>query len=89
MIALADWMHRFGADRDSVDCSTTTLGQPERSADYWDTTGFTAVAHAQRFLPVHGIVLNLFRIGRYVFRVVKHHLLRARAFGAWREATCA
>ena len=51
--------------------------------------GFTSVAHAQRFLAVHGIVLNLFRIGRHVLRAVNHRLLRARAFGAWREATCA
>ncbi len=51
--------------------------------------GFTSVAHAQRFLAVHGIVLNLFRIGRHLLRAVNHRLLRARAFGAWREATCA
>ena len=41
--------------------------------------------HAQRFLAVHGIVLNLFRIGRHVLRAVNHRLLRARAFGAWHD----
>ena len=51
--------------------------------------GFTSVAHAQRFLAVHGTVLNLFRIGRHLLRTVNHRLLRARAFGAWREATYA
>ena len=51
--------------------------------------GFTSVAHAQRFLAVHGVVLNLFRVGRHLLRAVHHRLLRARAFGAWREATCA
>ena len=42
--------------------------------------GFTSVADAQRFLVVHGIVLNLFRIGRHLLRAVHHCLLRARAF---------
>ena len=31
---------------------------------------FTSVAHAQRFLLVHGIVLNLFRVGRHLLRAV-------------------
>ena len=51
--------------------------------------GFTSVAHAQRFLAVHGVVLNLFRVGRHLLRAVHHRLMRSRAFGVWREATCA
>ena len=35
---------------------------------------FTSAAHAQRFLSVHGLVLNLFRVGR--------HLLRSTPYGA-------
>ena len=49
---------------------------------------FTSAAHAQRFLSVHGVVLNLFRVGRHLLRAVHHRLLRTRAFGVWREATC-
>ncbi len=49
---------------------------------------FTSAAHAQRFLSVHGVVLNLFRVGRHLLRVVHHRLLRTRAFGVWREVTC-
>ena len=49
---------------------------------------FTSAAHAQRFLSVHGVVLNLFRVGRHLLRAVHHRLLRIRAFGVWREVTC-
>jgi putative transposase len=49
---------------------------------------FRSAAHAQRFLSVHGAVLNLFRLGRHLLRAVHHRLLRNRAFGAWHEATC-
>ena len=50
---------------------------------------FKSVAHAQRFLSVHGLVQNLFRVGRHLLRAVTHRLLRTRAFGVWQEATCA
>ena len=49
---------------------------------------FTSAAHAQRFLSVHGLVLNLFRVGRHLLRAVHHRLLRTRAFGVWREVKC-
>ena len=49
---------------------------------------FTSAAHAQRFLSVHGVVLNLFRVGRHLLRAVHLRLLRTRAFGVWREVTC-
>jgi putative transposase len=42
---------------------------------------FKSMAQAQRFLSVHGITQNLFRVGR--------HPLRARAFVAWNAVTCA
>ena len=50
---------------------------------------FKSVGHAQHFLSVHGLVLNLFRTGRHLLRAVHHRLLRARAFGVWHEVTCA
>ncbi len=49
---------------------------------------FRSAAHVQRFLSVHGVVLNLFRLGRHLLRAVHHRLLRTRAFGVWREVTC-
>ena len=49
---------------------------------------FKFAAHAQRFLSVHGVVLNLFRLGRHLLRAVHHRRLRTRAFGVWQEVTC-
>ena len=46
---------------------------------------FTSAAHAQRFLAVHGVVLNLFRVGRHLLRAVHHRLLRTRAFDTLRN----
>ena len=50
---------------------------------------FKSAAHAQRFLSVHGLVLNLFRVGRHLLRAVHHRLLRTRSFRVWKEVTCA
>jgi len=50
---------------------------------------FTSTAHAQRFLSVHGLVLNLFRVGRHLLRAAHHRLLRTRSFRLWDEVTCA
>ena len=50
---------------------------------------FKSVAHAQRFVSVHGLVENLFRVGRHLMRSVTHRLLRTRAFGVWQDVTCA
>jgi hypothetical protein len=44
---------------------------------------------AQRFLSAHGLILNLFRLGRHLLRPATHRLRRSRAFMAWSEATCA
>ena len=41
---------------------------------------FTSAAHAQRFLSVHGLVQNLFRVGRHLLRAVHHRSLRTRSF---------
>jgi putative transposase len=50
---------------------------------------FKSAAQAQRFLSVHGLVQNLFRLGRPLLRAVHHRLLRTRAFRVWDEVTCA
>jgi putative transposase len=49
---------------------------------------FKSVAHAQRFVAVHGLVRNLFRVGRHRLRAAHHRLLRTRAFLTWKDATC-
>ena len=50
---------------------------------------FKSAAHAQRFLSVHGLVQNLFRVGRHLLRAVHYRLLRTRSFGIWDGVTCA
>ena len=49
----------------------------------------TSPAHAQRFLHVHGVIQNLFRVGRHLLRSVHHRMLRARSFTGWAEVTAA
>ena len=50
---------------------------------------FKSAAHLQRFASVHGVVQNLFRVGRHLLRSVHHRLLRTRAFVEWEMVTCA
>jgi len=50
---------------------------------------FKSSAHAQRFLSVQGLVLNLFRVGRHLLRAVHHRVLRTRSFRVWDEVTSA
>jgi putative transposase len=50
---------------------------------------FKSAVHLQRFVSVHGVVQNLFRVGRHLLRAVHHRLLRTRAFVEWEAVTCA
>ena len=50
---------------------------------------FTSPAQLQRFASVHGVVQNLFRVGRHLLRAVHHRLLRTRAFVEWDAVSCA
>jgi len=50
---------------------------------------FKSTAQAQRFLSAHGVIQNLFRVGRHLVRATNHRTLRARAFRVWNEVTCA
>ncbi len=49
---------------------------------------FKSTAQAQRFLSVHGITQNLFRVGRHLLRAANQRMLRARAFLVWNVVTC-
>lgn len=49
---------------------------------------FKSARQAQRFLSVHGVVQNLFRVGRHLLRAAHHRLLRTRAFAEWNVVTC-
>ena len=50
---------------------------------------FKSARQAQRFLSAHGIIHNLFRVGRHRLRSSNHRLLRCRSFSIWRAATAA
>ena len=49
---------------------------------------FKSAAHLQRFASVHGVVQNLFRVGRHLLHAVHYRLLRTRSLGIWDEVTC-
>ena len=50
---------------------------------------FKSAVHLQRFTSVHGVVQNLFRVGRDLLRAADHRLLQTRAFVEWDAVTCA
>ena len=50
---------------------------------------FKSAAHAQRFLSVHGLVRNLFHVGRHLLQAAHHRVLRTRSFLVWNDVTCA
>ena len=62
--------------------------QPTRQRER-QMRGFTSLAQAQRFLHVHGVIQNLFRVGRHLLRSVHHRMLRARSFTVWAAVTAA
>ena len=48
---------------------------------------FKSVRQAQRFLSLHGVVHNLFRLGRHLIRPDNYRFLRSRSFSIWRTMT--
>ena len=51
--------------------------------------GFKSARQLQRFASVHGVVQNLFRVGRHLLRAAHHRLLRSRALDEWETVTVA
>ena len=62
--------------------------QPTRQRER-QMRGFKSTDHAQRFLYAHGVIQNLFRVGRHLLRSAHHRMLRARSFTVWAEVTAA
>jgi putative transposase len=50
---------------------------------------FSSSTQAQQFLTLHGLMQNLFRLGRHLLQAVNYRLLRTQAFQVWKEAVCA
>lgn len=49
---------------------------------------FKSQAQAQRFLSCHGIVNNMFRLGRHLTSARNYRVFRDRAFNEWSQASC-
>jgi len=62
--------------------------QPTRQREY-HMRGFSSSTQAQRFLTLHGLTQNLFRLGRHLIQAVNYRILRRQAFQVWKEAVCA
>ena len=62
--------------------------QPTRQREY-HMRGLSSSIQAQRFLPLHGLTQNLFRLGRHLLQAVNYRILRTRSFQVWQEAVCA
>jgi len=50
---------------------------------------FKSAGQAQRFLAVHGVIGNLFRLRRHLMRASHYREFRSSAFSEWRLVTCA
>jgi len=61
--------------------------QPTRSQER-QMRCFKSQGHAQRFLACHGIVNNLFRLGRHLMKAKNYRALRDHAFVEWEQASC-
>jgi putative transposase len=49
---------------------------------------FKSQGHGQRFLSCHGVVNNLFRLGRHSMKASNYRVFRDRAFVEWGRASC-
>jgi putative transposase len=49
---------------------------------------FKSPQQTQRFLSVHSLIQNLFRVGRHYLKAVHYRFLRGRGFSDWQEAAC-
>ena len=56
--------------------------QPTRQRERY-MRRFKSPTQAQRFLTMHGLTRNLFRVGRHLLQAVNHRILRARSFLVW------
>ena len=73
MLSVAHRTDRYENNRAEVSHQPTR--QRERQMRRFKSPG-----QAQRFLSVHGLVRNLFRVGRHLVRAVHHRELRGRSF---------
>jgi len=58
--------------------------QPTWEQEY-SMRGFSSSSQAQRFLTLHGLTQNLFRLGRHLMQAVNYRLLRTQSFQVARD----
>ena len=75
-------MQQYGNNRVEVSHQPTRMRERQMRR-------FKSARQAQRFLSVHGVVQNLFRVGRHLLRSTNQRLLRSRSFEVWRKVTAA
>ena len=61
--------------------------QSTRQQEY-HMRGFASLLQAPRFLTLHGLTQNLFRLGRQLMQAVNYRLLRIQAFQVCKELVC-
>ena len=73
--------------------STRIIAPRSRTSRRGNVSGkcesFKSPGQAQRFLSVHGLVQNLFRVRRHLLQARHHRELRGRAFHVWDVSLCA
>ena len=62
--------HSSLAIADSLIMIINAMGQPRLKSQH----------HAQRFLACHGVVNNLFRVGKHMLKAKNYRILRDRSF---------
>jgi putative transposase len=62
--------------------------QPTRQQEY-HMRGFSSSTHAQRFLTLHGLTQNLFRLGRHLMQAVNYRIWRTQSFQIGKASVCA
>ncbi|MFT6992940.1 MAG: putative transposase [Paraglaciecola sp.] len=48
---------------------------------------FKSQGHGQRFLSCHGVVNNLFRLGRHLMKANNYRFIRDKSFIEWNRAS--
>ena len=96
-LLVTDKLRSYGATHrnimPSVDHSTDRYAdnlaevshQPTRQRER-QMLGFKSAGQAQRFMSVHGVILNFFRFSRHRMRSENYRWLWARAFKDWNAA---
>ena len=88
LLGSAQECHAFRGPRHATVCqqSGEVSHQPTRRRERL-MRRFKSAGQPQRFLSVHGVVQNLFRLGRHHLRSAHYRLLRSRSSRDWLEVT--